>query len=98
MEPGVWHSKRDDVSNKYLGDGSVYKYEITMLGVKELAVLNRIDTPTHYVEFQTSDRLDDSSWNGGNTNKYPKKLDSLKLYSKSDLGTPIKTIDFDYDY
>ena len=98
MEPGVWRSKRDDVSNKYLGDGSEYKYEITMLGVKELVVLNRIDTPTHYVEFQTSDRLDDSSWNGGNTNKYPKKLDSLKLYSKSDLGTPIKTIDFNYDY
>lgn len=80
-------------------------------GEKEVWYLHRIETRTHIAEFYTSKRFDSRGVinnDGGideNSNNALMKLDSIKLYSRSDLelngsqnATPIKSVYFEYDY
>ena len=78
-------------------------------GVKEMWYLTAIETKTHIAMFHKSTRYDGLGANGENGRNLFKpdssyKLDSLKLYSKSDFikngkqAIPIKTVYFEYDY
>lgn len=76
-------------------------------GEKEVWYLNAIETKTKIAYFITEDRKDALgvlNWNGkagetnaDETNKL-KLLREIRLYSKSDLTKPIKTVHFDYSY
>jgi hypothetical protein len=77
-------------------------------GTKEVWNVHSIESATMLAQFYTSDRLDAlgvSGENGGiDTLVRLQKLDSIRLYSKSDLiafgdgAVPIKTVHFEYDY
>lgn len=68
-------------------------------GEKELTELTQINTPTHIAEFISSNRLDDKSWELGQ-NRYPKKLEEIRLKSKADPNPSnyINKVVFAYDY
>jgi hypothetical protein len=83
-------------------DKASYSY-----GDREEYYLNSIETKTHIAEFHLSDRHDAYGVNAEyhssdnqlyNTSQKQKKLDEIKLYSKNDRTTPIKTIHFGYNY
>lgn len=90
-EPG-WRSDQKD-------DKGVYVY-----GEKELWYLHSIETKNYVAEFHTSARSDAqpvASENGGlpaSANTSVQKLEKIVLYSKKDLTTPIKTVNFKYTY
>lgn len=79
-----------------------------MYGTKEIWNVHSIESATLVAQFYMSDR-DDAlgalGENGGlNTLVRQQKLDSIKLFSKSDLmangdaATPLKAVHFEYDY
>lgn len=87
-------------SNDY-DDKAAYRY-----GTRENYFLNSIETKTHVAEFHTSDRKDgrgayieeNTTNQGTNFGEDLRKLDEIKLFSKSDRVTPIKTVHFKYSY
>lgn len=86
-----------DRSNQSDDKGS-YNY-----GTKEISYVSTIETKTHKAVFYISQRQDAlgvlSELRGGKDNTQTLyKLDSIRLYSKEDLTTPIKTAVFEYDY
>lgn len=85
-----------DQSNKNDDKGN-YRY-----GEKEISYVNKIETKTHYAIFYTSPRKDSydvaNEIRGGIGQNSLYKLDSIKLFSKADPTTPIKTAVFEYDY
>lgn len=76
---------------------------IYVFGKKEQWYVHSIETKNYVATFVTSDRLDSYGVdeNGNiitNGSNVTKKLDKIILYSKQDLNTPIKTVNFAYDY
>lgn len=79
-----------------------------LYGIKEIWNVHSIESATMLAQFYTSDRddaLGASGEDGGiNTLIRQQKLDSIKLFAKSDLmangsaATPIKVVHFEYDY
>jgi len=72
-------------------------------GVKEVWYLSSIETKNSKAIFSVSVRLDGRGVTGENgfvesnsANLF--KLDNIKLYSKKDLTTPLKSVYFEYDY
>ncbi len=70
-------------------------------GEKEIWYLHSIETKTKIAYFITSDRKDAlgvKSFHGDYDNtQQQRQLDQIRLYSKSDLTTPIKTVKLGYD-
>lgn len=95
-------------ANYFMGDRSNENDDIGSYyyGKKEIAYVDTIKTKTHYAVFYTSSREDarggnpDDEQKGGYSeqSKHLYKLDSIKLYSKEDSITAIKTAVFEYDY
>lgn len=87
-----------EISNDKDDKGS-YQY-----GIKEVAYVDTIETKTHFARFYISERQDGyeagNEYMGGLTGaaKTLYKLDSIRLYSKSDLSRPVKTVVFEYNY
>lgn len=70
-------------------------------GKKELWYLNSIESKTQIAYFITEDRKDALGADvNGKVDKSVKQklLKEIRLFSKSDLSKPIKTVVFDYDY
>lgn len=74
-------------------------------GEKEIWYLNSIETKTHIAEFYLSDRndgrapaLNSADDNTTGLGAFQKKLDRIELYSKKDRTTPLKKVNFAYDY
>ncbi|RFS22051.1 hypothetical protein DVR12_15530 [Chitinophaga silvatica] len=71
-------------------------------GQKELWYLNSIETKTKIAYFILGDRLDANGVSDVkgtlNTSVKQKCLNQIRLYSKTDLQTPIKTVNFKYNY
>ncbi|MCF6406419.1 hypothetical protein L3C95_26220 [Chitinophaga filiformis] len=71
-------------------------------GEKELWYQHSIETKTKIAYFITEDRDDALGvydfMGVKNTDVRQKRLKEIRLYSKSDLTTPIKTVVFEYDY
>lgn len=72
-------------------------------GEKELWFLHSIETKNYVAEFYTGSRSDAQGVNGENggistSTNQNKKLEKIVLYSKKDLSTPIKTVNFAYNY
>jgi hypothetical protein len=86
-------------------DKAIYKY-----GEREIYYLNSIETKTHLAAFElnTTTRWDGygtSTENSTNASAPMRDLalplrylDKIKLYSKANATTPIKTVHFEYDY
>lgn len=70
-------------------------------GEKELWYLHSIESKTMIAYFITDDREDalGCNWLGvKETGVKQRRLKEIKLYSKNDLSTPIKTVVFEYNY
>lgn len=70
-------------------------------GEKELWYLHSIESKTMIAYFITDDREDalGCNWLGvKDTNVKQRRLKEIRLYSKNDLTTPIKTVVFKYNY
>lgn len=77
-------------------------------GEKEMWYMHSIETKTHVAVFELGERedgveaesvdLDINAATPGSGNKKVRYLKSIKLYAKSDLATPIKTVNFKYSY
>lgn len=71
-------------------------------GEKDVYFLDSVITKNYIAVFHRSDREDSkgvSDINGGiTTGQKLQKLDSISLYSKRDLKTPVKRVHFDYTY
>lgn len=71
-------------------------------GNKDLYYLDSVITKNYLAVFHKSTRQDGlgvAGENGGaNTSAQVMKLDSISLYSKKDLSTPIKRVHFEYSY
>jgi len=71
-------------------------------GEREVSYLGYIETETHIVSFFTTERSDgigSAGIEGGSANgAYSYQLDEIRLYSKNNTTTPIKTVHFVYDY
>lgn len=80
-------------------DKGVYLY-----GQKDLWYPHSIETKNYIAEFFTSPRQDGKGAAGENgaistaASDQMSRLDKIVLYSKKDLTTPIKTVNFVYDY
>ena len=92
-------------ANYFMGDRSNKNDDICSYnyGVKEIAYLDTIETKTHKAVFYISQRDDalgvaNECRGGKSQNQVLFKLDSIRLFSKEDLSTPIKTAVFEYDY
>ncbi len=85
-----------DPSNRTDDIGS-YHY-----GTKEIQYIDSIQTKTHVAVFYTSPRRDGyesgNEYLGGRGTRSLHKLDSIRLYCKTDLQHPIKTAVFEYSY
>jgi hypothetical protein len=69
-------------------------------GEKEVWYVNSIESKTKIAYFITEDR-DDAigvDWMGKLSTVRQKRLKEIRLYSKADLTTPIKTVVFQYNY
>jgi len=84
--------KSDDQDNK----GSI------VYGTKEIWHVHSIESKDQIAFFYTSPRRDGfgvNNENGGlDASEISYKLDKIVLYSKQDLGNPIKSVFFEYDY
>ncbi|PWV56689.1 hypothetical protein C7475_1011206 [Chitinophaga sp. S165] len=70
-------------------------------GEKELWYLHSIESKTMIAYFITEDREDalGCNWLGEKeSNVRQQRLKEIRLYSKNDLVTPVKTVVFEYDY
>ncbi len=73
-------------------------------GEKEIYFMNSIETKTHIAEFQISPRKDGfgaAEEDNLTTNGYgqaQRKLDEIRLFSKANRITPLKTVHFVYSY
>lgn len=69
-------------------------------GDKELWYLNSVESKTMIAYFITEDRDDalGARWSGIQDPLKQQRLKEIRLYSKNDLKTPIKTVVFEYDY
>lgn len=83
-------------------DKASYSY-----GNREEYYLNSVETKTHIAEFHLSDRHDGygahTEYNQSSDKKFDssqklKKIDEIRLYSKNDRTTSVKTIHFEYNY
>ncbi len=87
-------------------DKAAYLY-----GEKEIYYLNSVETKSHFALFDLNDnssnpRLDsygatsenDNSTANPNLSLRPRFLQSIRLFSKGNLTTPLKTVRFTYDY
>lgn len=83
-------------------DKGIYLY-----GEKELWYVHSIETKNYIAEFHLSSRYDArgvvnergfTDDNSSNTSNQSQKLDKIVLYSKKDRTTPIKTVNFKYNY
>jgi hypothetical protein len=76
-------------------------------GIKELFYVNSVESKTEIAIYHYSERVDGYGVKGENggkaTNKFLRKLDSISIFSKSDiesrsdLAIPLKTVRFFYD-
>jgi len=84
-----------------LDDKAAYIY-----GEKELWYLNSIETKTHVAVFELGERHDgfgafeehNGTGTGSIIGESSRYLKEIRLYSKNDLSTPVKTVKFEYDY
>lgn len=102
LDPVPDAALRDATLNKgQLADPDDDKGSI-VYGEKELWYLHSIETKTKIAYFLTEDRDDAlgvAGIHGGkSTAVKQRRLREIRLYSKSDTSTPIKTVKFEYDY
>ncbi len=86
---------------------------VYIYGEKEVYYLNSIETKTHFAIFELNDNLTDPRQDGygasteadnshltpnPNLALPPRCLKKIKLYSKQNTTTPLKTVHFEYDY
>jgi hypothetical protein len=106
--PYLWRAPFEEANytkgyySNELDDRGSYTY-----GSKEVYYTNSIETKTHIAVFELEDRADGHGVSiedqvGGVSpsalGKKLKRLSKIKLYSKEDITTPIKTVHFEYDY
>jgi hypothetical protein len=113
-----WFRFRDPVAGSHFHSGSVGDTEDDMasfsLGEKEVYILERIETRTHYAEFTTSGRTDGAriaDFNAAGTvrdgsqwgTSQLERLDNVNLFAKDQSGSGgpdklLKSVSFNYDY